>query len=87
VLMQDQRTEMKAVRYFEMSANCFHCALCNIPAEYNNGRVEPAYNGTARDQFFYAVGRFHIIQVLEFWTLENPEPQFCECFPLKAGFS
>ena len=59
MLTQDQRTEIETVRYFEMSVNCFHCALFNIPEEYNNGTVKPAYNGTARDHFFlYVEGRF-----------------------------
>ena len=51
MLTEDQRTEMEAVYYFEMSVNCFHCALFNIPEEYNNGTVKPAYNGTTRDHF------------------------------------
>jgi len=86
VLTEDQRTVMEAVCYFEMSANCFHCALFNIPEEYNNGTVKPAYNGTTRDNFFTLKAGLVFIQVLEFWILENPEPRFCECFPLKTGF-
>ena len=39
VLTQDKGTEMQVVRYFEMSVNCFQCALFNIPEEYNNGTV------------------------------------------------
>ena len=86
MLTQDQRTEMETVRYLEMSVNCFHCALFNIPEEYNNGTVKPAYNGTARDHFFTLQTGFFFIQVLEFWILENPEPGFCKGFPLKTGF-
>ena len=41
ILTEEKRTEMQAVRYFEMSVNCFQYALFNIPEEYNNGRVKP----------------------------------------------
>jgi len=52
VLTQDKRKVMEAVRYFETSVYCFHCALFKIPEKCNNGTVKPAYNGTARDQLF-----------------------------------
>jgi hypothetical protein len=45
VVTQDKRTEMEAVRYFETSVNCFHCALFKIPEECNNVTVNLLITG------------------------------------------